>query len=115
MPPRRFYSVFCVLPSVFFLERQTQSRLQRPRRRAAEDRGRVEERRQSLIVAGVGINEGLVNPDEFSAIVVMVLITTLVTPPILRSLFSQQKEKQKESSEANKTSASVNPKNEEAD
>jgi Kef-type K+ transport system membrane component KefB len=68
-----------------------------------------------LIVAGVGINEGLVSSDEFSAIVVMVLITTLVTPPILRSLFSpKKKESQRESPEANVTSASVNPKNEEA-
>jgi Kef-type K+ transport system membrane component KefB len=68
-----------------------------------------------LIVAGVGINEGLVTSNEFSAIVVMVLITTLVTPPILRSLFSQKKkEKPIESSEANETSASVSPRNEEA-
>jgi Kef-type K+ transport system membrane component KefB len=44
-----------------------------------------------LIVAGVGINEGLVSSGEFSAVVAMVLVTTLVTPPILRSLFSQRK------------------------
>lgn len=67
-----------------------------------------------LIVAGVGINEGLVSSDEFSAIVVMVLITTLVTPPILRALFSQKKkETQIESPEAKETSAQVNKKNEE--
>ena len=53
-----------------------------------------------LIVAGVGINEGLVSLDEFSAIVAMVLVTTLVTPPILRVLFSKKtKEKQIESPE----------------
>lgn len=46
-----------------------------------------------LIVASVGINQGLVSSDVFSAIVVMVLITTLVTPPILRALFRQDKEK----------------------
>jgi Kef-type K+ transport system membrane component KefB len=68
-----------------------------------------------LIVAGVGINEGLVSSNEFSAIVVMVLITTLVTPPILRGLFSQKKEgAQLESPEANEMPASVNQKNEEA-
>lgn len=44
-----------------------------------------------LIVAGVGINQGLVTLDEFSAIVAMVLVTTLVTPPILRSLFARDK------------------------
>jgi Kef-type K+ transport system membrane component KefB len=68
-----------------------------------------------LIVAGVGINEGMVSSDEFSAIVVMVLITTLVTPPILRSLFSQKKkERQIESPEANEMSVQANSKDEEA-
>jgi Kef-type K+ transport system membrane component KefB len=68
-----------------------------------------------LIVAGVGINEGLVTSNEFSAIVVMVLITTLVTPPILRSLFAQKKkEKPTESSEANELPASANQEKEEA-
>jgi Kef-type K+ transport system membrane component KefB len=67
-----------------------------------------------LIVAGVGINAGLVSSNEFSAIVVMVLVTTLVTPPILRGLFSQKKkETQRELSEAEETSAPANPKNEE--
>jgi Kef-type K+ transport system membrane component KefB len=46
-----------------------------------------------LIVASVGIEAGLVLPDEFSAIIVMVLISTLVTPPILRGLFAQEKPK----------------------
>ncbi len=44
-----------------------------------------------LIVASVGIQQGLVITEEFSAIVVMVLISTLVTPPILRALFAQEK------------------------
>jgi Kef-type K+ transport system membrane component KefB len=44
-----------------------------------------------LIVASVGIQQGLVITEEFSAIVVMVLISTLVTPPILRTLFAQEK------------------------
>ena len=43
-----------------------------------------------LIVASVGVKDKLVSAEEFSAIVVMVLITTLVTPPILRALFSQK-------------------------
>jgi Kef-type K+ transport system membrane component KefB len=46
-----------------------------------------------LIVANVGINEALVGSDQFSAIVGMVLVTTLVTPPILRALFAQNKPK----------------------
>ena len=35
-----------------------------------------------LIVASVGMREGLVVDDEFSAIVVMIVVTTLITPPI---------------------------------
>jgi len=41
-----------------------------------------------LIVANVGISAGLVTQDEFSAIIGMVLVSTLVTPPILRALFT---------------------------
>src|SRR5688572_30385090 len=46
-----------------------------------------------LIVASVGINQGLVGSDIFSAVVAMILVTTLVTPPILGSLFAARKEK----------------------
>jgi Kef-type K+ transport system membrane component KefB len=44
-----------------------------------------------LIVANVGIAAGLVTQDEFSAIIGMVLASTLVTPPILRALFKTPK------------------------
>jgi Kef-type K+ transport system membrane component KefB len=54
--------------------------------------GMVSRGEVGLIVAGVGINEGLVSPGEFSAVVAMVLVTTLVTPPILRGLFAQEKQ-----------------------
>jgi Kef-type K+ transport system membrane component KefB len=43
-----------------------------------------------LIVANVGITEGLIQGDVFSAIVGVVIVTTLMTPPALRSLFSRQ-------------------------
>lgn len=43
-----------------------------------------------LILAAVGISEGLVDQPIFSAIVGMVLISTLVTPPTLRALFAQR-------------------------
>jgi Kef-type K+ transport system membrane component KefB len=54
--------------------------------------GMVSRGEVGLIVAGVGINQGLVSSGEFSAVVAMVLVTTLVTPPILRSLFSRRKQ-----------------------
>ncbi len=51
-----------------------------------------------LIVANVGIGAGLVSGDEFSAIVGMVLATTIITPPFLRALFAKpKKDKETES------------------
>jgi Kef-type K+ transport system membrane component KefB len=46
-----------------------------------------------LIVASVGIQNRLMTDMEFSAIVVMILVTTLITPPILRGLFVHEKTK----------------------
>jgi Kef-type K+ transport system membrane component KefB len=43
-----------------------------------------------LIVATVGISEGLIGPDIFSIIVGVVIVTTLLTPLVLRALFSRQ-------------------------
>jgi Kef-type K+ transport system membrane component KefB len=40
-----------------------------------------------LIVASVGVRESLVTGAEFSSIVAMALVSTLVTPPLLRALF----------------------------
>ena len=43
-----------------------------------------------LIVAAIGMKEGFVQPAEFSAVIGMVIITTLITPPLLRSLFARK-------------------------
>jgi len=40
-----------------------------------------------LIVAGYGLSEGLIGRDVFSASVLVVLATTMVTPPLLRLAF----------------------------
>jgi Kef-type K+ transport system membrane component KefB len=40
-----------------------------------------------LIVAGYGLANGLITRDVFSASVLMVLVTTMVTPPLLRLVF----------------------------
>ncbi|MBE0686935.1 MAG: cation:proton antiporter [Anaerolineaceae bacterium] len=42
-----------------------------------------------LIVATVGLQENLLNPELYSSIVGMVLITTLITPPLLRASFAK--------------------------
>jgi Kef-type K+ transport system membrane component KefB len=55
--------------------------------------GMVSRGEVGLIVASVGIDQGLVVQDTFSAVVAMVLVTTLVTPPLLRGLFAAGKQK----------------------
>jgi Kef-type K+ transport system membrane component KefB len=52
--------------------------------------GMVSRGEVGLIIAAVGIEQGLVESSEFSAIVGMVLITTLITPPMLRALFAKR-------------------------
>jgi Kef-type K+ transport system membrane component KefB len=44
-----------------------------------------------LIVASVGILEGFIRQETFSAVVGVVIVTTLLTPPALRALFSRRK------------------------
>ncbi len=58
------------------------------RREAAQlGTGMISRGEVGLIVASVGAAAGLVNDIEFSAIVEMVVISTLITPPALRWLF----------------------------
>lgn len=53
--------------------------------------GMVSRGEVGLIVAKVGLDTGMLSKDIFSAIVGMVLITTLVTPPMLRAAFARPK------------------------
>jgi Kef-type K+ transport system membrane component KefB len=43
-----------------------------------------------LIVAGYGLAHGIIGPDVFSGSVVMVLVTTMITPPLLRAAFPRR-------------------------
>jgi Kef-type K+ transport system membrane component KefB len=52
-----------------------------------------------LIVATVGITEGFINQTELSVAVGMVVLTTLLTPPILRSLFQRKDQSDEEKPE----------------
>ncbi|HSM24180.1 MAG TPA: cation:proton antiporter [Anaerolineaceae bacterium] len=56
--------------------------------------GMVSRGEVGLIVATVGLQENLLTPDLYSTIVGMVLITTLITPPLLRASFSKGNPKQ---------------------
>ena len=49
-----------------------------------------------LIVATVGLTTGLIDQDLFSVMVLMVLITTLITPILLRIVFPSPKEAEQE-------------------
>jgi len=40
-----------------------------------------------LIVAGYGLSNGIISQQVFSASVIMVLVTTMITPPLLRMVF----------------------------
>jgi Kef-type K+ transport system membrane component KefB len=50
--------------------------------------GMVSRGEVGLIVAAIGSQAGYITADELSAVVGMVVITTLVTPPMLRALFT---------------------------
>jgi Kef-type K+ transport system membrane component KefB len=52
--------------------------------------GMVSRGEVGLIVAAIGMQEGYVNTAVFSAVIGMVIVTTLITPPLLRSLFSKK-------------------------
>jgi Kef-type K+ transport system membrane component KefB len=47
----------------------------------------------TLIIAALGNKVGLITGGTLSAIVVVVLLSTLVTPPMLRTVFSLLKSK----------------------
>jgi Kef-type K+ transport system membrane component KefB len=44
-----------------------------------------------LIVASVGLNQGLIDNGVFAEIVLVVLVTTLVTPLLLRWAYAREK------------------------
>jgi Kef-type K+ transport system membrane component KefB len=52
--------------------------------------GMVSRGEVGLIVAAIGLQQGYVQGEEFSAVIGMVIITTLITPPLLRSLFARK-------------------------
>lgn len=49
-----------------------------------------------LIVASVGVSQKIIQQDVFSAVVGMVILTTLLTPPMLRALFAPPSSSQTE-------------------
>jgi Kef-type K+ transport system membrane component KefB len=54
--------------------------------------GMVSRGEVGLIVATVGVTQGLISDEIFSVVVIVVLVTTLATPLMLRSTFTQEEE-----------------------
>lgn len=54
--------------------------------------GMVSRGEVGLIVAGVGLSRGIIDQDIFSIMVVMVLVTTMITPILLRYVFPRVEE-----------------------
>jgi Kef-type K+ transport system membrane component KefB len=50
--------------------------------------GMVSRGEVALIIAAIGLDNGLLSPALFTAMVIVVLLTTLVTPPLLKWLFT---------------------------
>jgi Kef-type K+ transport system membrane component KefB len=50
-----------------------------------------------LIVASVGLTGGLIGQNIYGVMVLMVLVTTLITPPILKLIYRNEKEKETQS------------------
>ncbi|WII35972.1 cation:proton antiporter [Paenibacillus thiaminolyticus] len=44
----------------------------------------------ALIIAATGLQSGLLQPEYFTEIIIMVIITTLVTPPMLKMMFNKK-------------------------
>jgi len=49
--------------------------------------GMVSRGEVGLIIAGVGLAQGVIRQNEFAVAVLMVVATTLITPPLLRATF----------------------------
>ena len=51
----------------------------------------------ALIVAGIGVSSGVLSSNVYTAIIVMVAVTTVITPVLLKKAYTQ------ESASANET------------
>ncbi|MCM3781813.1 cation:proton antiporter [Neobacillus mesonae] len=44
----------------------------------------------ALIIAGTGLASGLLDPEYYTSVIIMVIVTTLVTPPLLKIMFADK-------------------------
>ncbi|MGZ0085036.1 cation:proton antiporter [Caldibacillus thermoamylovorans] len=51
--------------------------------------GMVSRGEVALIIAGIGLEAGLLDDELFAIMIIVVLVTTIVTPPLLKAIFSR--------------------------
>ncbi|MEB3749352.1 cation:proton antiporter [Geobacillus sp. FSL W8-0032] len=51
--------------------------------------GMVSRGEVALIIAGIGLEAGLLDDELFAVMIIVVLVTTIVTPPLLKAIFSR--------------------------
>ena len=83
----------CGLPAMYFLKSKQQG--------LRVGIGMISRGEVGLIVAGVGVTAGILENDVYSTIIIMVLVTTIITPIWLK--IEYRKEQRKGNNEPNKT------------
>ncbi len=76
----------CGLPSIFFLKNRAQG--------MRVGIGMISRGEVGLIVAGVGISQGILNSDVYSTIVIMVAVTTIITPIWLKIEYKKEQKQE---------------------
>ena len=72
----------CELPSVIFLK--DKSRVMRV------GIGMISRGEVGLIVAGIGATSGVLSRDVYTAIIVMVAVTTIITPILIKKAYQKE-------------------------
>jgi Kef-type K+ transport system membrane component KefB len=83
----------CGLPAMFFLKSKAQG--------MRVGIGMISRGEVGLIVAGVGVTAGILTSEVYSTIVIMVAVTTIITPIWLKMEY--RKEQKNDNNESNKT------------
>ncbi len=74
--------VGCGLPSVFFLKNKSKAMI--------VGIGMISRGEVGLIVAGIGVSAGVLSSNIYTTVIIMVAVTTLITPMWLRKAYSKE-------------------------
>ncbi|MFB1006467.1 MAG: cation:proton antiporter, partial [Nitrosopumilus sp.] len=83
----------CGLPAMYFLKSKQQG--------LRVGIGMISRGEVGLIVAGVGVTAGILTSEVYSTIIIMVVVTTIITPIWLK--IEYRKEQKNDNNESNKT------------